>query len=113
MLCFLHTLYSSERLFLFFCLYIPISIREPTDPGISHTLDHAEITTEKSSDATLLELVRGICVGHRSEQLGNMHMFLQYDRKSDRMILKKAKYVNAKEARKEWNEWDEWKEALE
>lgn len=78
-----------------------------------YTLDHAEFTTEKSSDATLLELVRGICVGHRSEQLGNMHMFLQYDRKSDRMVLKKAKYVNTKEARKEWNEWDEWKEALE
>lgn len=78
-----------------------------------YTLDHAEVTTEKSSDATLLELVRGISVGHRSEQLGNMHMFLQYDQKSDRMILKKAKYVNAKEARKEWNQWDEWKEALE
>lgn len=76
-----------------------------------YTLDHAEVTTEKSSDATLLELVRGISVGHRSEQLGNMHMFLQYDQKSDRMILKKAKYVNAKEARKEWNQWDEWKEA--
>ncbi len=78
-----------------------------------YTLDHAEVTTEKSSDATLLELVRGIFVGHRSEQLGNMHMFLQYDQKSDRMILKKAKYVNTKEARKEWNQWDEWKEALE
>lgn len=78
-----------------------------------YTLDHAEITTEKSSDATLLELVRGISVGHRSEQLGNMHMFLQYDQKSDRMILKKAKYVNTKKARKEWNQWDEWKEALE
>lgn len=78
-----------------------------------YTLDHAEVTTEKSSDATLLELVRGISVGHRSEQLGNMHMFLQYDQKSDRMILKKAKYVNTKEARKEWNQWDEWKEALE
>lgn len=78
-----------------------------------YTLDHAEFTTEKSSDATLLELVRGISVGHRSEQLGNMHMFLQYDRKSDRMVLKKAKYVNTKEARKEWKDWDEWKEALE
>lgn len=78
-----------------------------------YTLDHAEVTTEKPSDATLLELVRGISVGHRSEQLGNMHMFLQYDQKSDRMILKKAKYVNTKEARKEWNQWDEWKEALE
>ncbi len=78
-----------------------------------YTLDHAEVTTEKSSDATLLELVRGIFVGHRSEQLGNMHMFLQYDQKSDRMVLKKAKYVNTKEARKEWNQWDEWKEALE
>ena len=78
-----------------------------------YTLDHAEVTMEKSSDATLLELVRGIFVGHRSEQLGNMHMFLQYDQKSDRMILKKAKYVNTKEARKGWNQWDEWKEALE
>lgn len=78
-----------------------------------YTLDHAEFTTEKSSDATLLELVRGIFVGHRSEQLGNMHMFLQYDKNTDRMILKKAKYVNTKEAHKEWQNWDEWKEALE
>lgn len=51
-------------------------------------------------------------MGHRSEQLGNMHMFLQYDKNTDRMILKKAKYVNTKEAHKEWQDWDEWKEAL-
>lgn len=81
------------------------------DTVFLYTLDHVDYV--KSEEGNLqIELVRGIYVGHRSEGIGNMHMFLQYDAKSDRMVLNRAEYVDEKEAGKEWKNFHEWDEYL-
>lgn len=69
------------------------------------TLDAVDFVTDQSG-VPQLELMRGICVGHRSEGVGYMHMFLQYDRKSDTMVLKRAEYASDKEEER-WKYTDE------
>lgn len=79
------------------------------DTVFLYTLDHVDRVTTQEGEIQI-ELVRGIYVGHRSEGIGNMHMFLQYDAKTDRMILNRVKYVDEEEARKEWETFHEWDE---
>ncbi|MDE6566500.1 MAG: hypothetical protein K2K70_02065 [Lachnospiraceae bacterium] len=74
-----------------------------------YTLDHVDYPSGKSGKPQL-ELVRGIFIGHRSECIGNMHLFLQYDPDQDRLTLKKVKYVDYKQRSKEWENFDEWDE---
>lgn len=77
------------------------------DTVFLYTLNHVDyVTTQKGN--LQIELVRGIYVGHRSEGIGNIHMFLQYDAKRDRMILNRVKYVDEQEAQKEWKTFHEW-----
>lgn len=79
------------------------------DTVFLYTLDHVDYVTTQEGNLQI-ELVRGIYVGHRSERIGNMHMFLQYDAKTDRMILDRVKYVDEEEASKEWKTFHEWDE---
>lgn len=72
-----------------------------------YTLDHVDYVTSEEGNIQI-ELVRGIYVGHRSEGVGNMHMFLQYDATSDRMVLNRVKYVDEEEKYKEWETFHEW-----
>ena len=80
-----------------------------SDTVFLYTLDHVDYPTGNSGKPQL-ELVRGIFVGHRSERIGNMHIFLQYDSAQDRLILKKVKYLDEKQAQKEWKTFEEWAE---
>ena len=64
-----------------------------------YTLDVVDFVTNKSG-VLQLELARGIYVEHRSANIGYMHMFLQYDRKSDAMVLKRAEYASYKKEKK-------------
>lgn len=80
-----------------------------SDTVFLYTLDHVDYPIGKSGKPQL-ELVRGIFVGHRSERIGNMHIFLQYDSAQDRLTLKKANYVDVKQAEKEWETFEEWAE---
>lgn len=81
--------------------------KDEDDPVFLYTLDHVDYPTGTSGKPQL-ELVRAICIRHRAETIGNMHLFLQYDAETDRMIPKKAKYVNAKKAEKEFKTFEEW-----
>ena len=72
-----------------------------------YTLDHVDYVTAQEGNPQI-ELVRGIYVGHRSYGIGNMHMFLQYDAKTDRMVLNRVKYVDEEEKYKEWKNFHEW-----
>lgn len=79
------------------------------DTVFLYTLDHVDYPFGKSGKPQL-ELVYGICIGHRSCPIGNMHLFFQYDSKQNCLTLKKANYVNEKQAQKEWKTFNEWKE---
>ncbi len=74
-----------------------------------YSLNHVDYPTEKSGKPQL-ELVRDLIVGHSSAGIGSMHFFLQYDPDQDRLTLKKVKYVDEKQAEKEWKTFEEWKE---
>lgn len=66
-----------------------------------YTLD--DITLEQNeSGAMLIVFTRSVCVGHRSEVIGHIHTYLEYDAKTDSLALVKAKYVDYKTAEKEW-----------
>ncbi len=50
----------------------------------------------KNKDGTMqLKLTRSICIGHRSESVGYMCIYLEYDNASDALVIKNAEYVNA------------------
>lgn len=74
-----------------------------------YSLLHVDYPIGKSGKPQL-ELVRDLIVGHRSDGIGNMHFFLQYDPAQDRLILKKVKYLDEKQAQKEWETFEEWDE---
>lgn len=65
------------------------------------TLDDIFLTKNKKGNMQIV-FERSIMVGHRSETIGDMHAYFQYDEDSDSLVLKKVKYVNAKEAENEW-----------
>lgn len=88
-----------------------VDVDEDEPTVFLYTLDHVDYPSGKSGKPQL-ELVRGIFIGHRSEKIGNMHFFLQYDPDQDRLTLKKVKYVDYKQASKEWENFEEWDEEL-
>lgn len=77
------------------------------DTVFLYTLDHVDYATTQEG-ITQIELVRGIYVGHRSEGIGDIHMFLQYDAGTDRMVLNRVKYVDEEQAQKEYQTFPEW-----
>ena len=79
------------------------------DTVFPYTLDHVGIVNGKNGKSKV-ELVRGIYVGHRSCSIGNMHIFMKYDKKSKKLILDSVRYVTEAEARKELKTFDEWKD---
>lgn len=50
-----------------------------------------------------VEFIRSVDVGHRSETIGHMHMYLEYDKDLDSLALKHLRYVDYKTVEKEWN----------
>ncbi len=49
----------------------------------------------KTKDGTMqVELFRYVCVGHRSESIGNIRTYLEYDNSLDALVIKNAKYSN-------------------
>lgn len=81
------------------------------DTVFLYTLDHVDYVKTQEG-IPQIELVRGIYVGHRAYGIGNMHMFLQYDAQTDRMVLNRVKYVDEEESQKEWKNFHEWDDLL-
>ncbi len=66
-----------------------------------YTLD--DITLEKNPSGLMqIVLTRSVCIGHRSEMIGHIHTYLEYDTANDALSRVKAKYVDKKTAEKEW-----------
>ena len=48
-----------------------------------------------------------LAVDHRSCDIGAMHVYYEYDKAKDTLVLAGAKYVDLKQALKEWEKWTE------
>ncbi len=65
-----------------------------------YTLD--DISCVKTKDNTMqIELVRSVSIGHRSKDIGDMHIYLEYDNDSDALVIKNAEFADAKTAYKD------------
>lgn len=68
-----------------------------------YTLD--DISYPKDKDGNIqIEFVRAISIGHRSVDIGNMHIYMQYDKDIEKLVVKNAKYSDYKKSKKEWKE---------
>ena len=66
-----------------------------------YTLD--DISFIKGKDGNVqIDFERPISIGHRSIDIGNMHIYMGYDKNLGKLVVKDAKYSNYKEAGKEW-----------
>ncbi len=66
-----------------------------------YTLD--DVSCRKDKDGNVqIEFVRTICIGHRSTDIGNMHIYLGYDQDLGKLVVKDAKYSDYKKSCKEW-----------
>jgi len=62
-----------------------------------------DVSCQKDKDGNVqIELVRPICIGHRSTDIGNMHIYLGYDQDLGKLAVKDAKYSDYKKSCKEW-----------
>lgn len=75
------------------------------DTVFLYTLDYVDFMSAKDGTPQV-DIVRSVCIGHRSEWLGNMHEIYEYDQKEDRLIMKNARFVGGKEAEKEMKTWE-------
>lgn len=57
---------------------------------------------EKQAEDTAISLYTLDDVFLQKDKKGDMHAYLEYDKKSDGLVLQKVKYVNAKDAQKAW-----------
>lgn len=75
------------------------------DTVFLYTLDYVDFISAENG-MPQIDVVRSVCIGHRSEWLGNMHEIYEYDQKEDRLIMKDARFVGEKEAEKEMKTWE-------
>ncbi|MCI9077839.1 MAG: hypothetical protein HFH68_02785 [Lachnospiraceae bacterium] len=66
-----------------------------------YTLDDISYSEDKNGN-TLIEFIRPVSIGHRSIEIGNMHIYMKYDKDSGKLVAESAKYSNYKESKKEW-----------
>ena len=66
-----------------------------------YTLDDISYPKDKNGNIQI-EFVRAISIGHRSTDIGNMHIYMQYDKDLEKLVVKNAKYSGYKKSKKEW-----------
>ncbi len=73
-----------------------------------YTMDHVDYI--KNKDGSIwVDFAWTLAVDHRSCDIGAMHVYYEYDKSKDTLVLAGAKYVNKEQAEKEWKEWaEEW-----
>lgn len=76
------------------------------DTVFLYTLDHIDYVTDKDG-LPQVEFVRSVDIGHRSETIGNMHIYLEYEKTFDTLVIAKAEFFDIKQAQKEWDEWND------
>ena len=69
-----------------------------------YTMDHVDYI--KNKDGSIwVDFAWTLAVDHRSCDIGTMHVYYEYDKSKDTLVLAGAKYVNKEQAEKEWKEW--------
>lgn len=66
-----------------------------------YTLEDVSCQKDKYGNVQI-ECVRPICIGHRSTDIGNMHIYLGYDQDLGKLVVKDAKYSDYKKSAEEW-----------
>lgn len=75
-----------------------------------YTMDHVDYIKNKDG-SVWVDFAWTLAVDHRSCDNGTMHVYYEYDKSKDTLVLAGAKYVNREQAEKEWKEW--YKEEME
>ena len=71
-----------------------------------YTMDSVDYI--KNKDGSIwVDFAWTLAVDHRSCDIGAMHVYYEYDKSKDTLVLAGAKYVDLKQALKEWEEWTE------
>ena len=75
-----------------------------------YTMDSVDYIKNKDG-SVWVDFAWTLAVDHRSCDIGTMHVYYEYDKAKDTLVLAGAKYVNREQAEKEWKEW--YKEEME
>lgn len=75
-----------------------------------YTMDSVDYIKNKDG-SVWVDFAWTLAVDHRSCDIGAMHVYYEYDKAKDTLVLAGAKYVNREQAEKEWKEW--YKEEME
>ena len=71
-----------------------------------YTMDSVDYIKNKDG-SVWVDFAWTLAVDHRSCDIGTMHVYYEYDKAKDTLVLAGAKYVDLKQALKEWEEWTE------
>ena len=71
-----------------------------------YTMDSVDYIKNKDG-SVWVDFAWMLAVDHRSCDIGAMHVYYEYDKAKDTLVLAGAKYVDLKQALKEWEEWTE------
>ena len=74
-------------------------------PVFLYTTDHVDYIKNKDGSIRV-DFAWLLAVEHRSCDIGTMHVYYEYDKSKDTLVLAGAKYVNKEQAEKEWKEWE-------
>ena len=71
-----------------------------------YTMDSVDYIKNKDG-SVWVDFAWMLAVDHRSCDIGAMHVYYEYDKAKDTLVLAGAKYVDLKQALKEWEKWTE------
>lgn len=71
-----------------------------------YTMDHVDYIKNKDG-SVWVDFAWTLAVDHRSCDIGIMHVYYEYDKAKDTLVLAGAKYEDMDQAMKKWEEWKE------
>lgn len=71
-----------------------------------YTMDHVDYIKNKDG-SVWVDFAWTLAVDHRSCGIGTMHVYYEYDKSKDTLVLAGAKYEDMDQAMKKWEEWKE------
>ena len=71
-----------------------------------YTMDHVDYIKNKDG-SVWVDFAWTLAVDHRSCDIGTMHVYYEYDKAKDTLVLAGAKYEDMDQAMKKWEEWKE------
>lgn len=71
-----------------------------------YTMDYVDYIKNKDG-SVWVDFAWTLAVDHRSCDIGTMHVYYEYDKSKDTLVLAGAKYEDMDQAMKKWEEWKE------